>query len=501
MSTEVANTQTKTEPGDHPEPAQPTAGKDLRQRTMRSLGWQLLGAGGQRVIQFAGLAVLARLLDETDIGLFGIVLAGIASIEALTAFTGEQSQIHSSRGATRTYLNTVFTVRILRSIVVCGILAGLAPVFSWYFAKPEIEAKYWLTGLFLALAANGLCDAFQSPARAARMKALDFRRVALGDFAAAVIGTGITVWLAFVNPTVWALVIGTLAATCTRSIMSYVVAPYRPRLQLERAALKDLTRYTLGGAGTPFLLMLIAQGPALVLGKLYQAAVVGIYVYCERLSKIGEDVCLRVLAPVAIPAYAKLKNEPQRLANAWLKSVQTILLLALPGTIALVWMGNDLTYVVFGPDYGSIAWLFPLLALRGGVAAVNSVIGPLFWAVGEPWKDRTAQLLRSLVLYGCGIPLAIHYGAAGFAAAAAMAITTTLVVSLRFALRRLDLPLSAVGRASLAAMPAALPLLGLLLVTEITLAPTGLLRVAIGLVLGGLFVGLAGLRTGILRRR
>src|SRR5206468_2448451 len=106
-------------------------------------------AGGRRFVQFAGLAAIARLLAEQDIGLFGIVLATIAAIEALTAFTGEQSQIHSARGAERAYVDTVFTVRLLRGLLVGGALAALAPAFAWFFTDPAIGRRYWLTGLFL----------------------------------------------------------------------------------------------------------------------------------------------------------------------------------------------------------------------------------------------------------------------------------------------------------------------------------------------------------------
>ena len=53
----------------------------------------------------------------------------------------------------------------------------------------------WLNGgeadaLNLTLAGNGLVDAVQSPARATRMKNLEFRRVALGDFVASGLGIG-----------------------------------------------------------------------------------------------------------------------------------------------------------------------------------------------------------------------------------------------------------------------------------------------------------------------
>ncbi len=479
-----------------------TAVTSLRQRTVHSLAWQVLGTGGQRVVQFLGLAAIARLMVDAkdDIGLFGIVLAGIASIEALTAFTGEQSQIHSRRGGERAFLDTVFTVRLIRGIAVALILAALAPAFAWFFAKPEHQDRYWLTGLFLALSVNGLGEAIQSPARAARMKELDFRRVAIGDLGAALFGTALQVALVYAWRDVWALLVGQLAATLLRSIASYIVAPYRPRLAIDRPALKELMRYTLGGAGTPFLLMMIMQAPALVLGKLYPEALFAIYAYCDRLSKLPEELCLRVLAPVAIPAYAKLHGEPERLAGAWLKAIRGILLLGVPGTVTLFWIGNDLPAVAFGKDFGSVDWLFPMLAIRGGIAGTNSVIGPLFWAIGEPQKDRTVQLVRMILLYALGIPMAIRFGASGFAVSAAFAVAVALALSLRFALHRLRLPLRALGGAATAGLVHGLALIALLTTSDWLLAPTGVMRLVVGGCIGAAVLGAAVLRSGLMRQ-
>ena len=72
---------------------------DLRGRTIRSLFWQFLGVGGQRIVQLASPIVLSRLLHEDDIGLFVIVLSGNGIVESLTLFLGEQTTMSSERAA------------------------------------------------------------------------------------------------------------------------------------------------------------------------------------------------------------------------------------------------------------------------------------------------------------------------------------------------------------------------------------------------------------------
>ena len=477
-----------------------SADADLHKRTLKSLVWQGLSVGGQRVVQLLGPVVLARLLPREDIGLFVVLLMGIGVIESLTLFVGEQTTISSQRAIDRNYLNTVFTVRVLRGFAISSLLCALAWPLAWFFADPESEARYWLPGLFLVLAPNGVLDAFQSPARAARMKGLDFRRIVLGDFVAAVLGVGLTLLLAFWWRDIWAMLFGYLGTTAIRSAVSYWSAPHRPALCFDRAVLKELLRYNIGAAGAPFLLLLVFTAPAFVLGKvLSDKAALAVFDFAGRLAKLPEDVFLRVLAPVAVPAYAQLRSDPERLNRAWLRAVHAFLLVGAPMTMTLAWCGNALPLVVFGDDYGSIGGLFALLSLHGGLAGLTAVVGPLFWAVGQPHLDRNAQFFRCLAMYGLGIPAALHFGVTGFAAATCVAIGIGLTLSIVFALRLLQLPFSQFFDATRQGLGIGLLLLTALLAVDMFIAPTGIFRLLIAGALSGPLIGI--LAVGLLRAK
>ena len=111
----------------------------------------------------------------------------------------------------------------------------------------------------------------------ARMKGLDFRRVALGDFLSSIVGIGFTLTLAFLWRDVWALVIGHLIGTAARSLASYWVAPHRPHFHFDRGALKELLHYQLGAVGAPFLLLMIFTSGPLILGKLISKGAVAVW--------------------------------------------------------------------------------------------------------------------------------------------------------------------------------------------------------------------------------
>jgi len=456
------------------------ADHDFRRRILRSLLWQLMGVGGQRILQLAGWAVVTRQIPKADVGLNAVLLVGIGVIESLTLFVGEQSTISSKRTIDRPFLNTVFTVGVLRSLAISLLLVGLAWPLAWYFSDPESASHYWLPGLFLALAPVGMLDALKSPARAARMKGLDFRRIVVGDFVAVALGLGLTIVLALQLHNVWALILGHLGMTAIKSIISYVAAPHRPGFCLDRDVLKELFHYSVSALGAPFLLLMILSSPALVLGKvLATKGPLAVYDMAGRIAKLPEDIFQRVLGPVAIPAYAQLQNDLPRLGRAWLRAVHAFVMLGAPMTVAMIWCGDAAPAFAFGADYGSINGLFALLSLHGGLAGLTSVIGPLFWAVGRPTVDRRVQFWRCVLMFGAGIPAAIYGGAIGFAAATCLAIATALTLSVIAALDYLKLPFQEFLSAGRDGLLFGGGLLLLLLGVDLFVAPTGLLRVII----------------------
>jgi len=449
---------------------------DLRKKTVRGLIWQFMGVGGQQIMTLVGMSVISRNLDLPDVSLFAILLTGIGMLESLTLFMGEQSTIASPRGHERRYLDTVFTVRVLRSIVISLLLCALAPGFAWYFQDDKIPAHYWLTGLFLAMAATGFFDGLQSPARAARLKSLSFRRVVACDFVANLLGTTVTIVLAIALKNVWALLIGHVATTTFRSILSYVAAPHMPRFVLDKEALRDIVEYSKGAAGAPFLLFVTAAAPAMIVGKLIMN-MLAVFEYAARLTKIPENIFLRVLGPVAIPAYAQLRHDLPRLATAWLGAVRAFLLIGAPMMVAMGWCGGALPALVFGNAYGGVDSLFVLQCAYGGLAGLTAVVGPLFWAIGQPHRDRRAQFVRCVTIYALGVPFTLWWGIVGFAVAACISITAALVLCVVQAQRVLSLPFVRVLAAMRQGALVATGLATALLLIDLAFAPEGLVRI------------------------
>ena len=67
---------------------------------------------------------------------------------------------------------------------------------------------------------------------------------------------------------VWALVLGLLAGNITRCFVSYLIHPYRPRLNFALEKVKELFGFGKWILGSSILFFLITQGDDIFVGKL-----------------------------------------------------------------------------------------------------------------------------------------------------------------------------------------------------------------------------------------
>ena len=453
----------------------------LRTKVFQGLAWQGAGKVTERLLRFAINVVLARILVPDDFGIFAAVLLPLAAIDAISYLASDSFIIHADSGAKPRVLKTVFTVNNIRGVILSLCLLPLAPLLAMYFDRPQLSM------LFMVAAIQPFLVGFESPGLHALAKNMQFARIALTRLGAVVVGAIAALVWAISDPSPWALLGGQLLSVAGATIGSWIVAPIWPAWGFDREAWSELKRFALGAAGTPLLIMLINQAPALILGRLESLDVLGVFAMNARLAELPVYLTLAVAGSVLIPAYSSLQNDQVRLRRVWLKAWAGVGFLAVPVAVLFAWMGGALPEVVWGSEYVSEQPLMPILALCGLLSSFLAVTGPLFWGVGRPSIDRKMQAARVAVVFILGLLLTLSFQSAGLAWSLAAGLLVALAVACPNALRLVN------GRGSqlaLATLPGAaggaivaLPLL----VVDFIIEPSGWIRVLTAVGVGGLF--------------
>jgi len=242
-----------------------------------------------------------------------------------------------------------------------------------------------------------------------------------------VLAVAMTMTVAVLLRSYWALVIGTVFGTIAGVVLSYAMQPYRPRLSL--AAGKELLRFSGGLLAVNLLGAATARAPHFAVGRMYGPQALGIYTVASEFAYMPS---VELIAPVnraVFPGYARLAHDSARLRETFLDVIGAILLLALPASVGVSVIADPMVRVLLGERWLDAVPIVRVLAFAGAVAAVTSNNASAYLALGRTWLVPIALAVRLCVLIGLLLAFAARLGAIGAAYAELGAYLVSLLVS------------------------------------------------------------------------
>jgi lipopolysaccharide exporter len=236
-----------------------------------ALQWTLRGVG------LLSLVVLARTLSPTDFGIVGLAMTAVAAVE-IFSFIGLRQVLVRMPDPDRSYLDSAWTIQLALFTFLGVVLAASASWVASFYGEPAVApivVALSLRFLLLGLVNIGIVD-FD--------RGFLFGRDLTMRLFGRIVSLAISVVIAVVYQSYWALVAGVLAQAACLAVASYVMHPFRPRFSLER-------RRELIGVSSWMFLSLAAQivqtqADRVVLGRHAAAEDVGAFAVSKDLSEI-----------------------------------------------------------------------------------------------------------------------------------------------------------------------------------------------------------------------
>ncbi len=401
----------------HPDPA----AMPLQQRVVRGAGWVVAGSLLANGLGAVKLIVLARLLSPEDFGLFGIVLLATVTVSTFSRTGFETALIQRPEG-TADYLDTAWTVQVLRGLLRGGLLFAAAPLIASFFAEPSVVPLLRVAALAPVLQGFGNIGVLYF------RKELQFRRQFYYDLPGTLSSFLVGVGLAWATRSVWALVGAQVAQMTARCIASYAFHPYRPSLRCEVHKLAWLFRYGRWMLGSSVLHLLDTRGPDAIIGRVLGATPLGLYRIARRVAGDHMVAVVGVAYRVLMPTFAKVQTEPERLTRAFLSAFQVITCVTVPLSLFVLFAGQELITAVLGAQWEAAVPAARILAVLSCLHAVAAVGRPLFWGTGKPHLAFMVSLVDLLGMAAVIYPLTVRYGINGVAASAVVGAAVALPV-------------------------------------------------------------------------
>jgi len=170
--------------------------------------------------------------------------------------------------------------------------------------------------------------------------------------------------------------------------------------------------------GAFFAYTLTMQGDYLLLGLLYDAAVVGLYYFAFNLSMQSVALLTTNLQAVLLPALSHIKGDRNRQAHAMLRSAAALSLIGSPVAVFLAAVSDRIIRLIFDPKWESAAGLFAILSLATIGRMLGSVASDLVQAQGR----FRAYFLMHLTAAAAFFPIVGFAAAQGGAQGAAVGV-------------------------------------------------------------------------------
>ncbi len=372
----------------------------LKKLAIRGTVWTIASYGVSQLLRLGSNLILTRLLFPKLFGLMALVNILITGLHLFSDIGVGPSIIQNKRGNDPNFLNTAWTLQIIRGFC----LWFFCILFAWPVAKLYAEPQLlWLIPL---VGLNTIISGFNSTALFTLNREMAISKLAIFELGGQFISlTVMIVWACF-SPTIWALVIGSFVAGLIQMVWSHLLIPKSPnRLAWDQDVLKALFSFGQWIFISTALTFLAEQADRLILGKLISFEMLGIYSIAFVLADIPRVVILALSSKVIFPTLAKLADLPREVLRAKiLHNRKLVLILLAVGLTVLVSFGDLLILAMYDKRYAQAAWMLPIMALGIWPRVLTQSIDQALFAIGKPIYVAYGSLFKFFFII-IGLPL------------------------------------------------------------------------------------------------
>jgi O-antigen/teichoic acid export membrane protein len=407
----------------------------LKQRSVKAGSWVLIGHVFSQIIRFGGNLVLTRLLVPEMFGVMAIVNMLMIGLIMFSDVGLLQNIVQSDRGEESDYLNTAWTIQIIRGFILFAI--SLSVSFGLYFlgqygyiSSATAYGNEQLPYILAVMSLVTIFAGFDSIHLLLLNRKLMMGRLVTIEVISQVIGLTLMIYLAWKYQSIWALVIGTITTACIKLTLSHTIIPgERCRLAWDRETVHDIIHFGKWIFLTSIMGFLTSQGDRLMLGGLISAETLGIYTVAFFLATAVKDVLLRLIGSVFFPLLSEIsRDNGAKLEGAYYKLRFKIDMVAMFAAGFLYATGSIIIERLYDARYVDAGWILEILSL-GLVSVGYMLAGQCFVAIGKPKLDAVQIVIQMLTLYTL-MPVAFYsYGMRGAVWAIALSALVRIVVS------------------------------------------------------------------------
>ncbi|WP_185970884.1 lipopolysaccharide biosynthesis protein [Alkalicoccobacillus porphyridii] len=371
--------------------------KDLLNKTINGFLWVFFGNGIKTVSKLVFLIIMARLLFPEDFGLVASLGIIISLMEVINR-AGIAPSLINIKELNKNHISTGFSLSLILGVLLYIFVYSLAPIFQNFLnANEEFILAIRVMGVLFII--NGISRVSDGMLQ----RNLNFKRINLIQIISMVIGyTLVGLILGFLGFGYWALIIAEMTKKTLNTILLFISYKHSLSVKIKRKEFKEILSY--GGGFTLGTLIdyLANRGDEIIIARVLGTISLGYYTRAFQLMSVPVEILNQIFEKVLFPVMSKIKDNPKKLADIYLKNISFIFLISLPFSLYLFLLSSEIIRAVLGPNWEEAIGVLKVLAIGMVFRSGYKVSESLANASGAVYKKagRQAIFVTFIFIFG-----------------------------------------------------------------------------------------------------
>ncbi|MCI5208481.1 MAG: lipopolysaccharide biosynthesis protein [Candidatus Electrothrix sp. ATG2] len=373
---------------------------------LSGVGWMGISKTISQVGTWVATILIARMLSPGDYGLVGMsgLLVGIIT---LVGDFGLNSSIIRKESVTHRELSALSWQFVLLGSFFFCLIYLLAPLGCSFWNEPDLLNLIRLSALSFFLTSLG-----QVPS-ALMQKKMRFKEYGFALSLSAIVGSGVTIILAYFGYGPYSLIFGTICVALTKLIVVFFYEPFRPQWVLFTVESKEHVKFAAASLGDRYLWWYYSNCDNWLASKFIGKSGYGHYSMAFHLASMPISKIASIINPVVLPTLSQINSVAGR-ERFLLNVLKYLAYVSFPVFVGFFWIADDLVGVLLGEKWEESVIVFKALSLIFPLRVLGMLNVPLMYSMARPdvnLKNNAVASIMATLAFAVGV----HYGINGLA--------------------------------------------------------------------------------------
>lgn len=380
---------------------------DLNSKVVRATKWSSVAELASKLVSPISTMVLARILAPEAFGVLVTVTMVISFAEVLTD-AGFQKYIVQHKFDTEESLFKSTTVAFWTNLTISLVIWLAIIIFREPLAELVGNAGY---GSVIAVAS--ICiplAAFSSIQMAMYRRLFDFKTLFYARMIGVLVPLAVTIPLAYILKSFWALVFGMIALNCANAIFLTIKSRWKPTFFFDLSLLHAMLSFSIWSMMEAISIWLTMYIDIFFIGRMLDGYYLGLY--RTSMNTVGQIVGLITASttPVLFSALSKLQDDKTEFESLFLRFQKLVGYLVIPLGFGIFVFRGLITDILLGPKWSEAAFFMGLWGLTGSITIVLShYSSEIYRSLGRPKISFWVQVSQ-IVCVICVVTWALPLG-------------------------------------------------------------------------------------------